>query len=107
MSLKSILTFKTVVTLLDLSIPTNSTLDVKSLYLNIPHKDGIQAVLNRLYHQNPLSEEVPLPPNTMADLLGIVLKQNFFQFSDFVSYNDFRVLANLAATIERLVNLLL
>ncbi len=69
------------------NIPTNSTLvtiDVKSLYLNIPHKDGIQAVLNRLYHQNPLSEEVPLPPNTMADLLGIVLKQNFFQFSDFV-----------------------
>ena len=39
-------------------IPTNCTLatiDVKSLYLNIPHEDGIKAVLNRLYYTQELA----------------------------------------------------
>lgn len=66
-------------------IPTNCTLatiDVKALYLNIPHKEGIQAVINRLYNNNPQSDAVPIPPNTMSDLLKIVLTKNYFQFSD-------------------------
>ena len=66
-------------------IPQNCTLvtiDVKSLYLNIPHRDGIRAVLDRLYHSQELADEMAIPPNTMADLLGIVLKQNYFQFAD-------------------------
>ncbi len=66
-------------------IPTNCTLatiDVKALYLNIPHKEGIEAVTNRLYKKNPLALEVPLPPGTMSDLLKIVLTKNYFQFVD-------------------------
>ena len=66
-------------------IPENCTLatiDVKSLYLNIPHEDGIKAVLNRLYRTPELTDQMAILPNTMADLLGIVLKQNYFQFTD-------------------------
>ena len=66
-------------------IPSNCTLatiDVKSLYLNIPHKEGIQAVLNRLYYKNPGSQEIPIPPENMTDLLNIVLAKNYFQFAD-------------------------
>ena len=67
------------------TIPTNcviATIDVKALYLNIPHTDGIKAILDRLYYKNHNSEDVKLPPNTTADLLKIVLTQNYFQFAD-------------------------
>ncbi len=59
-----------------------ATIDVKALYLNIPHRDGIEAVLNRLYRNNPDSDEVDIPPGTMKDLLNIVLTKNYFQFAD-------------------------
>lgn len=58
------------------------TIDVKTLYLNIPHDEGIQAVLNRVYYKNKDSQNMKIPPETMKDLLKIVLTQNFFQFSD-------------------------
>jgi len=67
------------------TVPDNctiATIDVKSLYLNIPHKDGIKAVLNRLYHNNTDSDSVAIPPGTMTDLLNIVLTKNYFQFAD-------------------------
>ena len=67
-------------TIENLKLPTNCTLatiDVKSLYLNIPHKEGIEAVLNRLYYNNKNSENISTPPGTMKDLLSIVLT-NFF-----------------------------
>ena len=66
-------------------IPTNSilaTIDVKALYLNIPHEEGIRAVKNRLYYNNKESDQVPIPYGTMSDLLNIVLTKNFFQFAD-------------------------
>ena len=66
-------------------IPKNTTLatiDVSALYLNIPHEEGIQAVINRLYTNNPDSDQIPIPPGTMSDLLKIVLTQNYFQFAD-------------------------
>ncbi len=59
----------------NLTIPPNCslvTIDVKSLYLNIPHEDGIQAVTNRLYYNNPKSDEIPIPTGTMKDLLYLV-----------------------------------
>lgn len=68
----------------NLIIPPNCTLvtiDVKSLYLNIPHKEGIEAVTNRLYYNNPNSEEIPVPTGTMKDLLSIVLTKNYFHFA--------------------------
>ena len=66
-------------------IPTSSilaTIDVKSLYLKIPHKEGVEAVKNRLYFKNRESDTVPIPPGAMSDLLNIVLTQNYFQFND-------------------------
>ena len=66
-------------------IPKNSTLvtiDVKSLYLNIPHREGINAVLNRLYPTQELADQMNIPPNTIVDLLKIVLEHNYFQFAD-------------------------
>ncbi len=68
-----------------LKIPPNcilTTIDVKALYLNIPHSEGIKAVLNRLYYKNHNSEDIPVPPSTMSDLLKIVLTKNYFQFAD-------------------------
>ncbi len=64
------------------TIPDNSTIDVKSLYLNIPHKDEITAVLNRLYHKNINPDKVAIPPGIVSDLLNIVLTKNYFQFAD-------------------------
>ncbi len=68
-----------------LTIPPNCllvTIDVKALYLNIPHNEGIKAVLNRLYYKNINTDTVKIPPNTMSDLLKIVLTHNYFQFND-------------------------
>ena len=45
------------------------TVDVKSLYLNIPHTDGIKAVLNRLYRTKSLADQMAIPQDTMTDLL--------------------------------------
>ncbi len=59
-----------------------ATIDVKALYLNIPHEEGIKAVLNHMYYKNPNSDDIPIPPNTMSDLLKIVLTKNYFQFTD-------------------------
>ena len=61
---------------------TLATIDVKSLYLNIPHEEGIQAVLNRLYSTPEKTEKMSLPANVMSDLLRIVLEHNYFQFTD-------------------------
>ncbi len=48
----------------------------------MPHRDGIEAVLNRIYRSNPDSDDVEIPPETMRDLLNIVLTKNYFQFAD-------------------------
>lgn len=58
------------------------TIDVKSLYLNIPHEEGIKAILNRLYRTHKLADKMAIPSGNMSDLLGIVLKHNYFQFAD-------------------------
>ena len=68
-----------------ITIPENytlATIDVKSLYLNIPHEEGKKAVLNRLYHTQEQADQMTIPPGNMKDLLDIVLKQNYFQFAD-------------------------
>jgi len=59
-----------------------ATLDVSSMYTNIPHEEGIKAVRNRLYTQNPNSENMKLPPGALSDLIKTVLTKNYFQFSD-------------------------
>ena len=67
---------------LSLHRTTPRKIDVKSLYLNIPHKEGIDAVLQRLYHPQEVADQMDIPPHTMSDLLAIVLEQNYFQFTE-------------------------
>ena len=55
------------------------TLDVTSLYTNIPHKEGIQAVKNLLTRERPTSFK---PSNSnIIKLLEMVLTMNNFQFN--------------------------
>ena len=67
-----------------LKLPSNCTLatiDVKSLYLNIPHDEGVLAVLNKLYYNNRESDEIETPLEAMKDLFNIVLTKNYFNFA--------------------------
>ena len=63
-------------------IPPNSllvTFDVKSLYTNIPHGEGIQCcmiALPQLYNRN-----LPLPSRYLKTLLEVIMKQNYFTFN--------------------------
>ena len=59
---------------------TLATIDVKSLYLNIPHDEGVLAVLNKLYYNNRKFDEIEIPPEAMKDFLNIVLTKNYFYF---------------------------
>jgi len=68
----------------EFKLPSNSilaTIDVKALYLNIPHDERIKAALNRLYYKNLDVDKVTIPPGTISDLLKIVLTKNYFQFA--------------------------
>ena len=63
------------------TLPANSllvTLDVSSLYTNIPHSEGIQAArayLDKRTTQNP-------PTQTICDLIDIILRNNNFEFNE-------------------------
>ena len=64
----------------DTHIHTNVTVDVSSLYLNIPQEEGTQAVVNLLEERGAL----PLPKDIITHMLNIVLKYNIFKFGDSV-----------------------
>lgn len=73
----------------DLIIPEGSllvTLDVCSLYTNIPHKDGIEAV--RQEYERSASDH-SIDGATLATLLKLILQYNNFEFNDdhFVQVN--------------------
>lgn len=59
-----------------------ATIDVRSLYLNIPHEQGIEAALEHLFGpNNPSAEELPFPPEFIRALLNAILKNNIFEFN--------------------------
>ena len=58
------------------------TIDVAALYLNIPHREGIEATLRHLYQNNSDNQEVPFPPNVTRQVLTFILDYNFFLFGD-------------------------
>ena len=56
-----------------------ATLDVCSLYTNIPQEEGIKVVCkyyNDRYQPNP-----PIPTSTLGDLTKLILKENSFHFN--------------------------
>ena len=54
------------------------TLDVSSLYTNIPHKDGLDACR---FFLNKNSSSKDLPVDSMLKLIELVLESNHFQFN--------------------------
>ena len=67
------------------SLPENAilvTADVKSLYTNIPHEEGIGSVLHYMkLHANTLTPGAP-SPHTIGILLETILKNNNLSFMD-------------------------
>jgi hypothetical protein len=63
----------------NLTIPENTTLftlDVTSLYANIPHDDGI-AACKKIWEQRTVQEP---PTECLVEMLTLVLKNNNFTF---------------------------
>ena len=64
------------------NLPPNSiifSLDVVSLYSNIPHKDGLEALAKIL---NDNKESLPLQPETIIKLSEFILTHNYFTFDE-------------------------
>ena len=64
-------------------IPKDSllaTLDVKSLYTNIPQNEGIQYFLEALTQF--YGQSLPLPINELKQMFEFILKGNYFEFED-------------------------
>lgn len=67
--------------IIDLDIPDGSflvILDVCSLYTNIPHSDGIRAVV-KAYNESDLDKSID--SSTLATLLKLILELNNFEFN--------------------------
>lgn len=65
----------------NLTVPINAllvTLDVASLYTNIPHLDGIRAVTEAYDHS---TLDKPIDSSTLAILLQMILQYNNFEFN--------------------------
>ena len=64
-------------------VPKDCTLvsiDVSSLYTNIPHLDGLEAATNALL-DHPDQDPIRLPVQVLRELMSIVLKNNIFEFN--------------------------
>jgi len=63
-------------------IPENAiiaTLDVCSLYTNIPQEEGIKVVCK--YYNDHYQPNPPIPTSTLGDLMKLILKENSFHFN--------------------------
>ena len=56
-------------------------IDVKSLYTNIPHSEGLKACLQALLQGEENNPQQP-PAEVLTELLEVVLKNNTFEFND-------------------------
>ena len=57
-----------------------ATLDVKSLFTNIPHQEGMQYCLEAI--GNHYKPKTPLPLKYLDQMLKFILKNNYFIFDD-------------------------
>ena len=57
-----------------------ATLDVSSLYTNIPQEEGIEVVCQ--YYQEHYQSKTPIPKQSLGDLMRLILKENSFKFND-------------------------
>ena len=64
------------------SLPKNAilcTIDIVSLYPNIPHEQGLASFRK---HLEKIRENKEVTPDTLVELADIILKNNYFQFLD-------------------------
>ena len=64
-------------------IPQNSfivSLDVTSLYTNIPQEEGIETVCRA--YETFYKKETPIPTHALKEMLRLILQENSFQFNE-------------------------
>ena len=54
------------------------SMDVNSLYTNIPHEEGINTVCEA--YESFYKNDTPIPTHSLAGLLRLILQENSFQF---------------------------
>ena len=62
-------------------VPRNAflvSMDVTSLYTNIPQEEGITLVCNA--YENFYAQKPPIATNCLREMLSLILKENSFQF---------------------------
>ena len=55
------------------------SMDVTSLYTNIPHEEGITIVCNA--YENIHAQEPPIASKFLTEMLSLVLKESSFEFN--------------------------
>ena len=58
------------------------TMDIKSLYTNIPHSEGIEAIANTMQQNPHITKDFDIKPEVITSLLELILKLNNFTFND-------------------------
>jgi len=64
-------------------IPDNvvlATLDVSSLYTNIPQEEGIDVVCR--FYEDHYEQKLPIPINDLRELMRLILEENSFKFNE-------------------------
>ena len=64
-------------------IPDNvvlATLDVSSLYTNIPQEEGIDVVCR--YYEDHYEQKLPIPTSDLRKLMRLILEENSFKFNE-------------------------
>ena len=64
-------------------IPDNvvpATLDVSSLYTNIPQEEGIDVVFR--YYEDHYEQKLPIPTSDLRELMWLIFKENYFKFNE-------------------------
>ena len=56
-----------------------ATLEVCSLYTNIPQEEGINVICQ--YYEEHYQSKPPIPTSTLGELMRLILKENSFQFN--------------------------
>ena len=57
-----------------------ATLDVSSLYTNIPQTEGIDVICR--HYENHYEHNLPIPTNDLRELLRLILEENSFKFNE-------------------------
>ena len=57
-----------------------ATLDVSSLYTNIPQSEGIDVICR--YYEDHYEQKLPIPTNDLRELMRLILEENSFKFNE-------------------------